>query len=141
MLNFFRTMICVFQKQRKWYFCFAQTRNKRNNVDINLFINNLRILFDMSFDFETLSNLHFLIVWKISFLIIFSCVFATTFEYRYFSVLLKSICSMLEKNCLNNILTLFSNLIAFLMISLFDFFCIKFETLKIFFDRWLLFFA
>jgi hypothetical protein len=95
----------------------------------------------MSFDLEILSNLHFLIFWQISFSMMSSCVFTTTFEYQYFSVSLKSVCSVLEKNWVNSILILFSNSIAFLMIDLFDFFCIKSEILNIFFDKWLLFFA
>ncbi len=134
-------MMCVFLKQRKWYSCFAQTRNKRNNVDMSLYINNLRILFDISFDFDALSNLHLLIVWKISFLMMFICVFATSFEYRYLSVSLKFACSMLEKNWVNNISTLSSNSNVILMIASSNSFWIKFETLKIFLDWWLLFFA
>ncbi len=134
-------MMCVSRKQRKWYFCFAQTRNKRSNVDMSLFVKSFRILFEISFDFDALSDLHFLIVWKISSSVMFSCVFATTFEYRYLSVSLKFVCSVLKKNWINNILTLSSNSIAFLIIAFSDSFCIKSETLRIFFDRWLLFFA
>ncbi len=134
-------MMCVFRKQREWYFCFAQTRNKRNSVDMSLFVKSFKILFEISSDLDALTDLHFLIVWKISFSVMFSCVFATTFKHRYLSVSLKFACSVLEKNWVNSILILSSNSIVFLIIAFSNSFCIKFETLRIFFDQWLLFFA
>ncbi len=142
-VKFFQNNDVCLSKTMKIIFLFCVNAKKTQQCQHKFVYQQLKnsVWYDMSYNFETLSNLHFLIVWEISFSIIFSCVFATTFEYRYFSVSFKSICSMLEKNCLNSISTLSSNSIAFFMIASFDLFCIKFEILIIFFDRWLLFCA
>ena len=136
MFDFFKIIVCVFLKHNEWYSCATHARNKIASVENKNLINNLKILFEISFEFETLFDLHRLMIISISFFVIKNIDFSIATKYRKFSMFEKSTNVALKKN-MSKKNVIFSSNVLIVINDSFAFSWLRFDTLKMFFDLWL----